>query len=192
MGEALALMPDRTGALFVGGALCLLVGLFLGAKLAGLWSAWRERARGHAQRAQGLRGEREAERLLRAHGYAIRERNAQHAYAIRVDGARERVALALDFLVERDGELLVAEVKTGQHGPRVQRAETRRQLLEYQLATGARCVLLVDPDQGRITEVAFPLGVGEPLPVQGPVLWRASVIALALVLGIVWWVNGQP
>ncbi len=185
MGELIA--PQTV--LFVGAGLCLLVGILVGAKAANAWRALRERARGHAQRAQGERGERDAEQLLRANGYAIRARNAQHAYEIELDGQAERVNLALDFWVERNGEVLVAEVKTGLTGTRAQRAETRRQLLEYQLATGARCVLLVDPDQGRITEVAFPLGEAQPLQAPVPSMWRASVVAIALVSLIVWWVN---
>jgi len=157
---------------------CLGVGAWLALALRDLSA----RLRGRALQRQGVRGERDAERLLKAAGFAIRARQARGSYAIEVDGTPRTAEVAFDFIVERGGEQLVAEVKTGS-APRIERAETRRQLLEYQLATGARCVLLVDPDAGSVTEIAFPI----PTPITTTrSSWRASAALVALVVLAVW------
>jgi hypothetical protein len=170
----------------------ILIALACAACLAlGAWAALalrdlRERMRGRARERQGARGERDAERVLRAAGYAIRERQARRSYRMLVNGARRTAEVAFDFIVERDGEQLVAEVKTGSSAPRIERAETRRQLLEYQLATGTRCVLLVDPDAGTITEVAFPI----TLPAaESRASWRPSAVLVALVIAAAWYLQ---
>src|SRR5689334_21817082 len=127
----------------------------------GAWAALglrelRERMRARARNARGERGERAAERLLQAHSYRVLARQAPLRYAIAVDGVSRNVELIADLIVERAGEELIAEVKTGGLATRIGYAETRRQLLEYQVATGAERILLVDPEQRAITEVAFP------------------------------------
>ena len=160
---------------------CLGVGAWLALALRDLG----ERLRGRALQRQGSRGERNAERVLRAAGFAIRARQAHGSYSIEVDGELRSAEVAFDFIVERGGERLVAEVKTGT-GARIERAETRRQLLEYQLATGARCVLLVDPDRGSISEVAFPIQL--PAATTRP-RWRASAALLTLAVLAAWYVQ---
>lgn len=162
---------------------CLALGAWLAVELRAL----RERLRGRALQRQGARGERDAERILKAHGYAIRERQARRRYPMVVDGARRSADVSFDFVVARGGEELVAEVKTGTSAPRIERAETRRQLLEYQLATGARCVLLVDPDAGTISEVSFPITVPASAP-QGS--WRISAALVTFVLALAWYLQG--
>ena len=170
----------------------LLLGLSCVASLAlGAWLALKlrdlgERMHGRALQRQGARGERDAERVLRAHGYAIRERQARRRYSMLVDASRRSAEVCFDFIVERGGEELVAEVKTGSSAPRIERAETRRQLLEYQLATGARCVLLVDPDARTISEISFPI----TMPVAAPQSsWRASAVLVTLVLAAAWYLQ---
>jgi hypothetical protein len=170
----------------------LLIALACAASIAlGAWVAlWlrdlRERLRGRALQRQGARGERDAERVLKAAGYAIRERQARRSYRLEVDGALRDVEVAFDFIVERAGEQLVAEVKTGHSAPRIERAETRRQLLEYQLVTGTRCVLLVDPDAGTINEITFPI----TMPLAPPrASWRTSAVLVALILAAAWYLQ---
>jgi hypothetical protein len=173
----------RSQVLFaLGCAACLALGAWAALALRDL----RERMRGRALQRQGARGERDAERVLRAAGYAIRERQARRSYRLAVNGTLRNAEVAFDFVVERAGEQLVAEVKTGHAAPRVERAETRRQLLEYQLATGARCVLLVDPDAGTITEVAFPITLPERAP-RGS--WHASAVLVAMVVAAAWYLQ---
>jgi hypothetical protein len=168
-------------------AACAFCGL-LGAWLALFVRRLRERARGRAYNARGKHGERDAERILQAHGYRIRARQARTSYRIDVDRRAHEVELVMDFLVTRAGEELVAEVKTGPSAPKLERADTRRQLLEYQLATGARRVLLVDPDAETITEISFPVATGTAG--VGSLLRAVATIAL-LAAAAVWWQHSR-
>lgn len=171
----------RTSAAVVAAcALCGLLGAWLALSLRRLY----ERFRGRGYNARGKRGERNAERILEAHGYRICARQRRTSYTIDVDRVAQEIELVMDFVVEEEGEELVAEVKTGPSASRVQRAETRRQLLEYQLATGARRVLLVDPDDETITEVSFPI---VPTVPRTGALWRAAAAIALLAAAAVWW-----
>jgi hypothetical protein len=139
-------------------ALVALFGLAVGA----LWMRWfqvlRERSLARARNLRGRRGEERAVQLLTAAGYAIVARQQRTSYTLRSGANEVRVGLSFDFVVEKDGRQCVAEVKTGALGTQLKHAETRRQLLEYQLASGASEVLLVDPEREHISQVSFPLG----------------------------------
>jgi hypothetical protein len=155
--------------------------LVLGGLLAGHIARIRERLRGRAYNLRGQRGERAAEDLLKAHGYTLIARQIATQYPVEVDGASVDVTLHADFLVARGRKRLVAEVKTGRNAPRFQHAETRRQLLEYQLAFGVDSVLLVDVEAALLREVRFPLTAA---PAHGQT--RAWLVA-GLVAGLVYW-----
>jgi len=170
-------------ALFV---LCVGFGAWLALRV----RAWRERLRGRGHNVRGKQGERDAERLLQAHGYRICERQSRVSYSLLVDGTPQPVDLVLDFIVERGGEQLVAEVKTGAQAPRLQRPETRRQLLEYQLATASRCVLLVDPQAQTIVEVAFP-GLMDAQP-RGSASRLTVLVITAVMAALASWRWGLP
>jgi Holliday junction resolvase-like predicted endonuclease len=134
----------------------VLLGLCVGAWL----SAWQrmrhERRLGQHRNARGHEGELHAHTLLTQAGYQIVARQERMSYRMAADTRELAVGLICDFIVAREGQLLVAEVKTGAMSTRLTHPETRRQLLEYQLASGAQSVLLVDPEAGQITEVRFP------------------------------------
>ena len=61
-----------------------------------------------------------------------------------------------DLLVERDGRLYVADVKSGALATDPTLPATRRQLLEYLLAYEVDGALLVDMEARQIREVVFP------------------------------------
>jgi len=132
------------------------VALWLAARL----RAWRGSARAKARAARAGEGEDAAAALLEGAGYAIVERQARVTWAPLVDGAPVMMELRADYLVEGNGELLVAEVKTGDEAPSVTTAATRRQLLEYHVAFGADGVLLVCPERKAIHRIVFPLRIG--------------------------------
>lgn len=170
-------LPGTTWWIALGCALCALLGAWAALRL----HALRERRRAAARNARGRRGERAAERVLAAHGYHVRARQTPLRYAIDVGGAARTVELVADLIVERNGERLIAEVKTGSTATRVAHPDTRRQLLEYQLATATPRVLLVDPDAQSITEVAFPIAhLRAPQLAHGPRRSRAWLVALLL------------
>ena len=132
------------------------IALWLAARL----RAWRGSARAKARAARAGEGEDAAAALLEGAGYVIVERQARVTWAPLVDGAPVMMELRADYLVEGKGELLVAEVKTGEQAPSVETAATRRQLLEYHVAFGADGVLLVCPERKAIHRIVFPLRIG--------------------------------
>ena len=137
----------------IGGAFLALLAVAL---VLALRRAWRSRrARRRARRA--LAAETAAERLLARHGYVVVERQARLVWAPLLDGVPVPTALRADLIVERGGEVLAAEVKTGAEAPRLETAATRRQLLEYRVAFAVDGVLLVEPDAGRVRRVDFPI-----------------------------------
>ena len=171
----------------------LAIGLALGAWLMDLLRTWREGALARERNARGRRGEERAARLLAAAGYQIVARQQRMSYALRQGDKPLRVGLSFDFVVEKDGKQCVAEVKTGALGTQLKHAETRRQLLEYQLASGGSEVLLVDPERERISQVSFPLSGPTAEPAQEPAAerkqsaWPLIVCIMISALGLYLW-----
>jgi Holliday junction resolvase-like predicted endonuclease len=175
---------------WLGPALGLAIGLAVGAVLMALFRARREQALARARNQRGRRGEERAVQLLTAAGYEIVARQQRTSYLLRKGTQELRVGLAFDFVVKKDGKLCVAEVKTGA-GTELKHAETRRQLLEYQLASGGSEVLLVDPEREHICQVSFPLdrpapaaqtSADEPTPSTWPLVVCIAVGVLSLYL----------
>jgi hypothetical protein len=113
----------------------------------------RRRRRRRARRA--FAGESASEVLLAEAGFEVLERQVGGTLTLWVDGEAEAFALRADYLVRRDGDHYIAEVKTGERGTRLGHAATRRQLIEYMLAYEVEGVLLVDADSGEITGVTL-------------------------------------
>ncbi len=127
-----------------------------------LWlAALLRRARGVTTRTSPRRPrlarEHDAEALLQNAGYHIVARQVRHIYTPTVDDEPHAIEVRADYLVEANGERLVAEVKTGDTAPSLDVAATRRQLLEYRVAFAADAVLLVCPERGAIHRIDFPM-----------------------------------
>jgi len=167
------------------GALALLVALLLGGVIALRLRRVFESSASSQRARRGLRGEKQAEALLERHGYRVLDRQIAGGYEADLDGESRQVALSADLLVERQGRRLIAEVKTGPKAARFEHADTRRQLLEYQLAFGGDAVLLVDPERETIQEVRFPLRAAQTENAKSfGALWLWTVLgAIALALG---------
>lgn len=142
-------------------AIALLAGALVALVVARWLRAWRGSRRARVRAARAIAGEGGAVQLLRDAGFTIVAAQARIWWSPMVDGEPHQLELRADYLVEADGALLVAEVKTGEEAPRLSTAATRRQLLEYQVAFatayGAEGVLLVCPESGTIHRVEFPL-----------------------------------
>ena len=148
LGDALALLPWIVAALF---ALAFLLALI----------AWRRAATraGRASRQRNRiarRAENDAERLLEGLGYDILERQLTSVWWLEVDGEEEAVRSRVDLLVERDGQVYVADVNTGAIAPDPRRPATRRQLLEYLYVFEADGALVVDMERREVRTVVFP------------------------------------
>ncbi|MBA3463367.1 MAG: hypothetical protein H0T46_25655 [Deltaproteobacteria bacterium] len=145
-------------------AIAVLAGALVALVLARWLREWRGSRRAKVRAARAIAGECGAVQLLRDAGFTIVASQARTWWSPLVDGEPHELELRADYLVEADGELLVAEVKTGEEAPQISTAATRRQLLEYHvafsIAYGAEGVLLVCPELGTIHRVTFPLPRG--------------------------------
>jgi hypothetical protein len=127
-------------------------------------------------------GEARAEGLLRRLGYDVLGRQAAGSWVVEVDGRELVVGVRADYLVERGGRRLVAEVKTGRAAPHVESSATRRQLLEYRFAFDVDGVLLVDAEADVVREVVFPLPVAPASPSRAPLV-AVCAFAFGLAAG---------
>ncbi len=147
-------------------AVCLLVGALIALVLARWLRSWRGSRRARVRAARASDGESDAVMLLEEAGYRIVARQARAWWTPTVDGEPHETELRADYLVEAEGALFVAEVKTGDQAPDLSTAATRRQLLEYEIAfsvaLGSTGVLLVCPERGTIHRVRFPRGSAAP------------------------------
>ena len=159
------------------------LGLALGAWLALALRRTRETLRARAHNARGRRAENAAAKLLESNGYRIVGRQDRKTYVVRQGETDQRVELILDFVVEKGGERFAAEVKSGGAAAGIERADTRRQLLEYQLVLGTKRVLLVDPERSLITTLAFP--IPRPQTATAPKTKGRSLAAALVSLVIV-------
>lgn len=142
-------------AIALGLAAALASGAFLYARGAHL----ARRVRLARRRSRASEGEREAEALLEARGYALEARQPEATLRYELDGEAVLVRVRADLLVRRRGRRFLAEVKTGALAPRLSTRATRRQLLEYAHAFDEHDlhgILLVDADRARVHRVSFP------------------------------------
>jgi hypothetical protein len=139
-------------------AIFALAGALVALVLARLVRRWRGSWRARRRAARAGAGEDAAATLLRRAGFRIVAVQARTWWTPLVDGEPHEIELRADYLVEGHGELLVAEVKTGDAAPKLSTAATRRQLLEYHVAFAVDGVLLVCPERGAIHRIEFPLG----------------------------------
>lgn len=138
-------------------AVAVLCGALVALVSARVVRGWRGSYRARVRAARAGVGEDDAAVLLRDAGFTIVARQARVWWTPTVDGEPREMELRADYLVEGGGELLVAEVKTGEEAPKIETAATRRQLLEYSVAFAADGVLLVCPERGTIHRVEFPI-----------------------------------
>lgn len=160
---------------------CSLIALVVGMMLARKLDRLRARRLGRAHNLRGRKGELRAEKLLARHGYTLVSQQLRGSYQVQLGDELVEVELQADFLVERGGRTFVAEVKTGRHAPRFEHAETRRQLLEYQLGFGVG-VLLVDVENEVLREVRFPVALRPAADHTG----RWLIALLACLAGLSW------
>lgn len=137
----------------------LVIALLVLLLLRALWGWWRASTRvaraNRVRQRTARQAENEAEKLLASLGFTILERQAVVRWRLEVDGEDREVSSRADLLVEKDGRLFVADVKTGDDAPRPHLPATRRQLLEYLLAFEADGALVVDMRRRKVRSVSF-------------------------------------
>jgi len=173
--------------LALAGLVFLLV-MFTGAWLDKKYRAWKLAKAASKAAKNGLKAEKEAEKLLKKLGYVLLQRQPPASYWAVVDDEPQNIKLSGDILVELKGKTYLAEVKTGK-AVKLDHAETRRQLLEYQLAFGVDGILLVDMEALKVRSIRFPA----PKPAAKAVAVAAKkrklvrLVTLAAAAGAVVW-----
>jgi hypothetical protein len=146
-------VPSNAGTLqsaLTWGALALVVLLVLVVVRRALLRSGRRAVQRHALDCEDRAGD-----LLASLGFEILGRQVRTSFVMAVDGEPLEVELRADYVVGIDGRRYVAEVKSGRLAPRIERAATRRQLLEYRFAFDVDGVLLVDAETSRVSEITF-------------------------------------
>ena len=133
----------------------LLIAIVLGL----IWFGWQIRKGWQSfllslNRKKGKKGEAAAIKALKKAGFKIIDDQMSLDGTLHVDGRMVHYQVRPDFLVSRDGNTFVAEVKTGD-ATKISDRNTRRQLREYASLKGNGKVLLVDGQKGTISEIIF-------------------------------------
>ena len=140
---------DINGVLILGA----IVVLFL------LWLGWRIRIVWKNLlisliRRRGRIGEKRAVRLLKKGGYSIIQSQVPLSGNIHIDNRASSFNVRVDYLVEREGQKYLAEVKTGL-AAQASNPATRRQLLEYATIGKTDKIVLVDSTLGTVKTIRF-------------------------------------
>jgi len=160
--------------------------LLSGATLALRVSRWLARRRRVRRAARAGSAERAAAEVLVAAGYSILGYQVRQDWSVWADDEEVRFGLVADYLVERQGQRWIAEVKTGTRPLDLRYGPTRRQLLEYRHAFGAVGVLLVDAEAGRVRRVQFRETTRAQRGSIGVLYWLALGLLLGVALGRYW------
>lgn len=103
----------------------------------------------------GLNGELKAKKFMEQNGYKVLEYQPEISYEILIDDESHIFKLKPDYIVSKNGKIFVAEVKTGDYAPSVFSKDTRRQLLEYYIASNYDGVILVNMEERIIQNIDF-------------------------------------
>ena len=103
---------------------------------------------------KGRRGEGIAVKLLYKEGYEIIDEQIAIPGFLFENNKKIEFLVKPDFLVKKNGEKFIAEVKTGTSAL-IQNRNTRRQILEYSHLNQNKTVLLVDIENRKIKKIDF-------------------------------------
>ena len=103
---------------------------------------------------RGAKGEKIAAGLLLKNGYRILDTQVSLKGSILVDEKPINFSTRVDYLVEKDGQEYLVEVKTGASAS-PSSIPTRRQLLEYTRLYHSDKILLIDASRKTIIRIDF-------------------------------------
>ncbi len=103
---------------------------------------------------KGRKGEGDAIKLLNSEGYKIIDEQVSFPGFLFENNKKVEYLVKPDFLVEKNGEKFIAEVKTGASAF-IQNRNTRRQILEYSHLNQNKTVLLIDIENKKIKKIDF-------------------------------------
>ena len=126
----------------------------------------------------GAKAEVDAVELLERNGYTVRDGQVRASNVFLVDGEPVSYYVRADYLADKDGQVFVVEVKSGDTAPNPKHSATRRQLLEYQHVYQTDGLILADMREGVLLKVDFGLDGGAVWERQVPaVSWKALALA---------------
>ena len=105
---------------------------------------------------KGRKGETVALRYLKKHGFTILREQYTATSAISINHKPHDFEVRADFLVEKDGQTAIVEVKTGDAAGNPRNSLTRRQLFEYYHIYDTDLLYLFDADKKKLLEISFP------------------------------------
>jgi len=105
--------------------------------------------------ARGIKLENEAYAYLQSLGYSIIGMQQIHYHQYEINGTKQTSKLILDYLVEKDGNRYIVEVKSGQSAIYINNSNTRRQLLEYDYTIQNDGIFLLDMENKKMQLVRF-------------------------------------
>ena len=103
---------------------------------------------------KGRVGEKRAVSLLKNNGYQVLDKQFTIKGWLIKNGVRQSFIIRPDYLVKKNNEILIAEVKTGEAAS-ILNISTRRQLLEYSNTHYSKKVLLIDVDKKNLYLIEF-------------------------------------
>ncbi len=142
-------LEDYAGVLVLG-TLAVLILLWLGWRIR---IAWKNLLFSLIRR-RGRLGEDKAIELLKNNGYKIIQSQVPLSGTFQIDNQPSNFNVRVDYLVEREGVMYMAEVKTGL-AAQASNPATRRQLLEYANIGKTDKIVLVDSTLGTVKKIGF-------------------------------------
>ena len=130
--------------------LFVLLILYLGWKIRSVWKNFLF----YLIKRKGRKGEGIAVILLNKEGYKILDEQVSFPGLLFENNKKVKYFVKPDFLVEKNGEKFIAEVKTGASAL-IQNRSTRRQILEYSHLNQNKTVLLIDIENKKIKKINF-------------------------------------
>jgi hypothetical protein len=134
---------------------------------------------------RGIKLEHDAQTFLIQQGYSIQAYHLPISYTLNLDNKPITIGLELDYIISKNGKTYVAEVKSGEHTATVYYAQTRRQILEYAIATKYDGYLLIDMHHKKIHKIQFPLEKQYFIPTYikiGVILIASTILLFTLML----------
>lgn len=104
----------------------------------------------------GLKAEKKAGSILKAHGYELIQAQQDVKATIEIGGRKHKYTIRPDGIARRGHKVYAVEVKTGSIATNPLSSNTRRQILEYYYYCHVDAVLFVDADSWSVQEIAFP------------------------------------
>ena len=103
---------------------------------------------------RGKHGENKAINLLKKNGYQILEQQFTLKGSLFENEKLQDFIIRPDYLVKKNNEIFIAEVKTGESAS-IKNRFTRRQLLEYSIIYNSKKIILIDINNESINFIKF-------------------------------------